>query len=42
MNRRAVPQDQNFAGDMPLQVPQKLHDLRAFDAALVNLKVKPP
>lgn len=42
MDRRAIPKDQNFAGDMPSQVPEKLDDLGAFDAALVNLKVKPP
>jgi hypothetical protein len=42
MNRRAVPQDEDFAGNMPLQVPEKLNDLRAFDAALMHLKVKPP
>ena len=42
MNRRAVPKDQNFAGNMPLQVPEELNGLGAFDAALVNLEVKPP
>jgi hypothetical protein len=42
MDRRAIPKDQNFAGDMALQVPEKLNDLRAFDAARVNLKIKPP
>jgi hypothetical protein len=42
MNRRAVPKDQDFAGDMPLQVAEELYDLGAFDAALVDLKVKPP
>jgi hypothetical protein len=42
MDRRAIPQDQDFAGDMVLQVPEKPDDLRAFDAALVDLKVKPP
>lgn len=42
MDRRAVPQDHNFAGDMPLQVPEKLNDLGAFNAALMNLKVKAP
>ena len=42
MDRRTIPQDQDFAGDMPLQVPEKLNDLGAFDAALVDLKVKPP
>jgi len=42
MNRRAIPKDKDFAGDMPLQVPEELNDLGAFDAALVDLKVKPP
>jgi len=42
MDRRTVPQDQNFAGNMPLQVPEKLNHLWAFDTALMNLKVKPP
>jgi len=42
VDRRAIPQDQNSAGDVPLQVPEKLNDLRAFDAALMDLKVKPP
>jgi hypothetical protein len=42
MDRRTVPQDENSAGNMSLQMPEKLHDLWAFDAALMNLKVKPP
>jgi hypothetical protein len=42
MDRRAIPQHQNFAGDVLLQVPEKLNDLWAFDAALMDLKVKPP
>ena len=42
MDRRAVPKDQNFARDVPLQMPEKLNDLRAFDTALVDLKVKSP
>jgi len=42
MDRRTIPEDQNFARNMPLQVPEKLDDLWAFDAALMNLKVKPP
>jgi len=42
MDSCAVPQDEKFAGDVPLQVPEKLNDLRALDAALVDLKVKPP
>src|SRR5579871_5543176 len=42
MNRRAIPKDHDFAGDVPSQVPEKLDDLGAFDAALMDLKVKPP
>jgi len=42
MDRGAIPQHQNFAGDVPLQVLEKLNDLRAFDAALMDLKVKSP
>ena len=42
MDGCAIPKDQDFARDMPLQVPEKLNDLWAFDAALVDLKVKPP
>ena len=42
MDGRAVPQDQHFAGNVPLQVLQKLNDLRAFDAALVPLKIEAP
>ena len=42
MDRCAIPKDHDFAGEMALQVPEKLNDLGAFDAALVDLKVKPP
>ena len=42
MDRRTIPKDQNFAGDMSLQVPEELNDLGAFDTALMNLKIKPP
>jgi len=42
MDRRAIPKDHDFAGDVPSQVPEKLDDLWAFDAALMDLKVKPP
>jgi hypothetical protein len=42
MDRRTIPKDQQFARDVPSQVPEKLNDLWAFDAALMNLKVKPP
>ena len=42
MDRRAIPKNHDFAGDVPSQVPEKLDDLGAFDAALMDLKVKPP
>jgi len=42
VNWRSIPKDHDFAGDVALQVPEKLNDLWAFDAALVDLKVKPP
>lgn len=42
MDRRTIPEDQKFARDVPSQVPEKLDDLWAFDAALMDLKVKPP
>ena len=42
VDRRAIPDDQNFAWQMPLEVAQKLDDLGTFDAAGVNLKIKPP
>jgi len=42
MNRRAIPENEEFARDLPPQVPKKLDDLRALDAALMDLKVKPP
>lgn len=42
MDRRPIPEDQNLAGDVPLQMPEKRHDLGAFDASFVHLEVKPP
>ena len=42
MHRHPIPKDHYFAGKMPLQVPQKLDDLEALNAALVNLKIEPP
>lgn len=42
MDRRAIQQDQKFAGEVPSQVPEKLNDLWAFDGALVHLKIKAP
>lgn len=42
MDRCAIPEDQNFPAQMPLEVVQKFDDLDAFDAAGVNLEIKPP
>ena len=36
-----VPDDQEACLEMALQVFEELHDLRAFDAACVHLKVEP-
>lgn len=37
-----VPDHQYFSWNVPLQMPQKLDDLEAFDAAGVNLEIKLP
>lgn len=42
MDRRAIPDDQDFTGNMSLEMAQKLDDLKAFNAAGMNLKIKPP
>jgi hypothetical protein len=42
MNGRSIPKNQQPALDVPLQVLEELNDLRAFDAALMDLKVEPP
>lgn len=42
MDRCAIPDDQDFPAQMPLEVVQKLDDLEAFDAAGVNLEIEPP
>jgi len=42
MDRCAIPDDQDFPAQMPLKVIQKFDDLEAFDAAGVNLEIKPP
>lgn len=42
MNRRAVPQHHQFSGNVPLEVAEKLDNLKAFDAASVDLKVEAP
>ena len=42
VDRGAIPEDEELAGQVPLEMTEKLDDLRTLDAALVNLKVKPP
>ncbi len=42
MNGSSIPKDQDLSGDMPLEMLEKLDDLRALDAAVVDLKIKPP
>lgn len=40
MNGGSIPEDQQLARDVPLQVFEKLHHLRSFDAAGMNLEEK--
>ena len=42
VNGRPVPDHQDFPGNVALQMPQKLDDLKAFNAAGVDLEVEPP
>jgi hypothetical protein len=42
MNRRSILQNHNFPWYVPLEVPEKLNDFRALDAAGVHLKIEPP
>ena len=42
MDRCAIPDDQYFPGNMSLEMAQKLDDLETFDAAGMNLEIKPP
>jgi len=42
VDRCAIPDDQHFTGNMALEMAQKLDDLEAFDAASMNLEIKPP
>ena len=42
VDRRAIPNDQHFTGNVSLEMPQKFDDLEAFDAAGVNLEIEPP
>ena len=42
MDGRAIPKNQDFSGNLPLEVFQELNDLKTFDAAGMDLKQKPP
>jgi hypothetical protein len=42
VNGCAVPEEQQPAGNVPLEVFEKFDDLGAFDAPGMNLKVEPP
>jgi len=42
MDRRAIPENQDFSGNLLLEMFQELNDLKTFDAAGVDLKQKPP
>ena len=42
MNGCAIPDDQHFSAHVPFEMLEKLDDLDAFDAAGMNLKIKPP
>lgn len=42
VDRCAIPDDQDFSWNMSLEMAQKLDDLETFDAAGMNLEIKPP
>jgi len=42
MNGRAIPEDQDFSGDMPLEMFQEFNHLQTFDAAGMDLKEESP
>lgn len=42
MNGHAIPEDQDFPGNMPLEMSQEFNHLKTFDAVGMNLKDKPP
>ncbi len=42
MDGRSIPNDQQLAANAPLEMLQKLYDLRAFDRAGVELEIKIP
>ena len=37
-----IPDDQQFPRQVPLEVVQKIHHLETFDAARMDLEIKPP
>lgn len=42
MNGGAIPEDQDFSGDMSLEMFQEFNHLKTFDAAGMDLKEKSP
>lgn len=42
MNGRAIPEDQDFSGNMPLEMFKEFDHLKTFDAAGMDLKEEPP
>ena len=42
MDRRSIPEEQDFAGNVTLKVLEELDYLRALDAARMNLEIEPP
>jgi len=42
VNRSAIPENEYFTANMPLEVSEKVDDLGAPDAARMNLEVEPP
>jgi len=42
VDRCAIPDDQHLTGNMALEMAEKLDDLKTFDAASMDLEIKPP
>ena len=42
MDRRSIPEGQDFAGNVTLKVLEELDYLRTLDAARMNLEIEPP
>ena len=42
VNRSAIPENEYFTANLPLEVSEKADDLEALDAARMNLEVEPP